>query len=1055
MGQITSGVGLVSGLDIASIVDQLVAIDARPRTLLQNRNEVLRSQQVAFQEINARLLSLKTSADGFSGQSLFSQTNATSSNESVLTASSGTGAVPGNYSFIVNRLVAAQQSITRGFQDPSSTPVAPGGTTLTFDRGEARLDSQTRLSGFNGGEGINRGFIRITDRSGATALVDLTSVVTADDVVDKINRTTGVNVVAEIDGDRFTLTDASGATTNDLVVSDVGVTGTASSLGLAGNGSTDGFGDDSTLQGQKVNTVGDNTLLASLNDGKGVRSGVGTAFTVTASDGAVANVDLENALTLGDIFEQIETQSGGSLSALANADGTGIQIIDNSGGGGGFTIATGASPNALTDLGLADGADNDADGVIAGGRVIAGINSKLIGGLFGGAGVAGITGEGQVPVTTATNIADLFQGTGAGTNGNGNRDVQFVAKDNPAQGYNFDLDAYTTLGDFFSAVSTNTGGRITLSISNRAIVVTDNTGGGGNLIVRDGTAGATSASTLGILADTADSVVTGVNLDPVGVPVSGSQVDFTNSLGASATIDFGSATSVADILDNINDSGLGLVATLNNAGTGIKITDNAGGLGDLTIADSSGSAAQQLGIEGTFADGVADTSDLEFAYLNGGARLDALGIQRGTFTIRDSDGDTATVDITQGNEITIDDLLSEINSRGLDINARVNDAGDGIVIEDLGSGAVAIAVEDVGSTTARDLGLLGEAAAPGSDLLGSFEKTITVTATDTLQAVATKINDANIGVAASVINDGSPGAPYRLSLSSETSGSGGAFTFDDGGAGFDASTLSRAQDAVVFYGGNDPASSILIESKSNTLSSVIPGADITLLTTSDQPTQVTVARDDNAIVENVNGFVTGFNALIDTLNKYDSYDAEEEVRGLLLGDSTVGQIRAGVYNAVINPNNALTGQYKALSQIGIRVGAGAKLEFDEAKFREAITNDREAVEALFNFEQFEVDPDTGEDTETLVAQGIGVEIEKLLDRLTDSIDGSVQRQLDVLDQQVQINERRIEDLTERLDAKRDRLNAQFIAMERALADLQDQSSALAQIQQIQPIQSSG
>ncbi|XAL99222.1 flagellar filament capping protein FliD [Phycisphaeraceae bacterium D3-23] len=1054
MGQITTGVGLISGLDIAGIVDQLVSIEARPRTLLQNRNEVLRSQQVAFQEINARLLSLKNASSGFSGDALFSSTVANSSNDNVLTASSGVGAVPGTYSFIVNRLVAAQQTISQGFADASSTPVAPSGTTLTFDRGEARLDSQTRLANLNGGAGINRGFIRITDRSGATALVDLTSVVTVDDVIDKINQTTGANVFAEVDGDRLRVTDASGSTAGDLLITDVGVTATATSLGLAGNGSTDGVGGDDSLTGLKINTVGEDTLLASLNDGKGVRGGVGTAFTITAAGGATVNVDLANALTLGDVFEQIETQSGGVLSALANADGTGIQIIDSSGGGGGFAITAGGAPNALADLGLVVGADNDADGVIAGGRVIAGINSKLVGGLFGGQGVAGITGEGQVPVTTATNIADLFQGTGASTNGDGNRDIQFVAKDNPGQNYNFDLDAYTTLGDFFNAVSTNTGGRITLSIQNRAIVVTDNTGGAGKLSVNDGTFGATSATTLGIAGVHDGNVATGVNLDPQGTPVSGSQVDFTNSLGVSTTIDFGSATSVADILDSINDSGLGLTASVNSAGTGIQIVDNAGGLGDLIIADSTGSAAQQLGIEGSFAQGVADTGDLEFSYLNGGTRLDALGVERGRFTIRDSDGDTATVDITQGNENTIDDLLSEINSRGLDILARVNDTGDGIIIEDLGSGAVAIEIEEDGSTTARDLGLLGTATAAGADFAGSFERTIDVSATDSLQDVANLINDANIGVSASVINDGSPAAPFRLSLSSETAGSGGAFTFDDGVADLGASTLSRAQDAVVFYGGNDPTNSIIIESKSNTLSSVIPGADITLLTTSDQPTQVTIARDDEAVIASANDFVTGFNALIDTLDKYDSYDAEEEVRGLLLGDSTISRIRSGIYNAVINPNNALTGQFKMLAQVGIRVGAGAKLEFDETKFRQALQTDREAVEALFNFEQFEVDPDTGETTDTLVAQGIGTEIDKLLERLTDTIDGTVQRQLDVIDQQVQLNENRIEDLTDLLQAKRERLQAQFVAMERALADLQDQSSALSQIAAIQPIQRS-
>lgn len=1047
MGQITTGVGLVSGLDIASIVEQLVAIDARPRTLLQNRNEVLRSQQVAFQEINARLLALKTSAGDFAGTSLFTGTTASTSNENVLTASSGIGAVPGTYSFIVNRLVSAQQSITRGFQDASTTPVAANGTVLSFDRGEARLDSQTRLSRLNGGDGINRGQIRITDRSGATSLVDLTSVVTVDDVIDKINNATGINVIAEIDGDRLSLTDASGSTLGELKVTNVGTSGTATSLGIATDSALDGDGDDNVLTGANINTVGRNTLLASLNDGKGVRASAGNAFTITASDATSVTVDLSGVLTLGDLFDQIEEESGGVLTAQANDDGTGIKIIDNSGGGAGFTISAGANANSLADLGLVAGNDGDGDGEIAGGRTIAAINSKLLSGINGGGG-AGVVLTREL--TTATNLSALLDGTGLSTNGDATEDISIEARDGSK--VLLDLDSVSTVQELIDLVNTESAGALTLSVEDNALRLTDNTGSTAqNLIVSNG-AGSSAAAQLGLVADVAGTTVLGSDTNPAGTYQPGTglgTIRITNSLGAATDIDLAGAESVSEVLDRINSSGAGVTASLNNAGTGLKLADDTTGTGDLTVADQSGEAAAAFGLAGTFANGIADSGDLEYAYINGGTRLDDLGIARGQFTIRDSDGDTATVDLTQGNELTINDLLSEINSRGLDILARVNDTGDGIVIEDLGSGAVAIQVEDSGSTTARDLGLLGTAANAGEDYVSSFEKNITVTSTDSLQDVANKINDANVGVAASVINDGSPGAPFRLSLSSESAGTAGAFTFDDGGAGFAASTLSRAQDAVVFYGGNDPATSILIESRSNTLSSVIPGADITLLTTSDQATQVTIGRDEEAIISNVDSFVTSFNSMIDTLNRYDSYDAENEVRGLLLGDSTVSRIRSGVYNAVINPNNALTGQYKSLAQVGIRVGAGAKLEFDQNKFREAMTNDREAVEALFNFEQFEIDPDTGEETETLVAQGIGVEINNLLERLTDSIDGTVQQQLDVLDQQVQLNENRIESLTERLDAKRDRLNAQFIAMESALAQLQDQSSALAQIQQIQ------
>jgi flagellar hook-associated protein 2 len=1053
MGQITTGVGLVSGLDINGIVEQLIAIESRPRNLVQQRAEVIRSQQVAFQDINARLLALKGSSDAISGSTSFSGTTSNSSDDTVVSVSSGIGATPGTYQFTVGRLVAAQQSISRGFQDSNATPVAPAGGVLTFDRGESRLDSETRLSNLNGGEGVSRGFIRITDRSGATSLVDLRSVVSVNDAIDKINTATGTNVLAEVDGDRLTISDVSGGT-GDLLITNVGTTGTATSLGIAGNGTLDGDGDDAVITGTVINRVGNSTLLSSLNDGKGIRTDGGNDLVINYSGGTAA-VDLSNLLTLGDVAEAIDTATAGVVTAQQTADGSGFALTDTGGGGAGFNVASGNGSFALVDLGLADGqADDDADGTIGGERIIAGINSKLLKDLNGGNGIEGIVGTLDTAASRNTRLADLFQGASYATDGGAISDIRIRDKNGSIADIN--LDAFTTVGDLIDGINGIASIDVTVSLVDGSLQVVDNTGGSGNLSISD--FGSSSAAVdLGIAVNADVTSVTGVDLDPLVVPATDAQVTLTDSLGNAATVDLASARSVQDILDAVNRAGIGVTASLNNAGNGIRITDTAGGLGDLTIVDAAGSAAQQLGLLGTFDDGVADSGDLDYAYVTGGARIDDLGITRGRFSITDSQGISFTVDLTQGNELTIDDVIQEINgaSPGGRVTAEVNAEGNGITLIDNGPGTVALTVEDEGSTTAAELGIAGTAAAPGDNISGSFENVITVDASDTLQTLANKINDADIGVNASVINDGSPGAPFRLSLSSEDAGTDGAFVFDDGGLGFDAVTLSKAQDAVVFYGGNDPSKSIVVESKSNTLSSIIPGADISLLSVSENPVTVTIALDDQAIVENAGSLVDSLNGVFDTLDRYDSYNAETEERGLLLGDSTVQQIRSRLYNVLIQPNNELTGQFTSLSQIGIRVGQGARVEFDQNKFTEALQTDRDAVEALLTFEQFEVDPDTGDDTDVIAAQGVGVEISKLLDRLTDGIDGVVQTKLDTLDTQVQLNEDRIEELDIRLEASRQRLLSQFQAMESALAQLQDQSSALGQIQQISAPQSSG
>ena len=107
-------------------------------------------------------------------------------------------------------------------------------------------------------------------------------------------------------------------------------------------------------------------------------------------------------------------------------------------------------------------------------------------------------------------------------------------------------------------------------------------------------------------------------------------------------------------------------------------------------------------------------------------------------------------------------------------------------------------VEDLEGTAAADLNIKGTATATTID--GTMEKTITVTANDTLQDIQKKITDLNWGVSASIINDGSGLTPYRLSINAKNSGRDGRVVFDSGATNLGTSTLVEAQDAAVFAG---------------------------------------------------------------------------------------------------------------------------------------------------------------------------------------------------------------------------------------------------------------
>ena len=57
-------------------------------------------------------------------------------------------------------------------------------------RSHGRVNPSTELDTLNGGQGVRRGTITITDRSGADAEIDLSTSMTVDDVLNAINGNT-------------------------------------------------------------------------------------------------------------------------------------------------------------------------------------------------------------------------------------------------------------------------------------------------------------------------------------------------------------------------------------------------------------------------------------------------------------------------------------------------------------------------------------------------------------------------------------------------------------------------------------------------------------------------------------------------------------------------------------------------------------------------------------------------------------------------------------------------------------------------------------------------
>ena len=73
MSGISTGIGLISGIDTASLIDQLIAIERRPVETLQERVTAIDVQRAAFLELSAQLLAVQNTMTGFGKPSFFRQ----------------------------------------------------------------------------------------------------------------------------------------------------------------------------------------------------------------------------------------------------------------------------------------------------------------------------------------------------------------------------------------------------------------------------------------------------------------------------------------------------------------------------------------------------------------------------------------------------------------------------------------------------------------------------------------------------------------------------------------------------------------------------------------------------------------------------------------------------------------------------------------------------------------------------------------------------------------------------------------------------------------------
>ncbi|AIP01662.1 flagellar filament capping protein FliD [Burkholderia pseudomallei] len=351
--------------------------------------------------------------------------------------------------------------------------------------------------------------------------------------------------------------------------------------------------------------------------------------------------------------------------------------------------------------------------------------------------------------------------------------------------------------------------------------------------------------------------------------------------------------------------------------------------------------------------------------------------------------------------------------------------GSGTLTLKLGDRSTSIDIDATNNTPA------GIAAAINSAKNNPGVTATVVTGTDGAHLVlrSTASGSANV-ISMSVSNLKDDAGLSGLAVQSTADDKGGKSAITSAGDAWKQSDF--AQDAIVTVGGV-----ITARSADNAVKGVIAGVTINVTEEAiGAPQTLSIARDIDGQARAVTNFVDLYNSMIGTMAQLTSFDKTAkpgQQGGPMIGDSMLNGIRNSLAHIVGGGVPHGENKRASLAALGITFARpGDKqpegsLIVDKAKLNEALQNDPQAVEALFN-----------------KTNGIGTQITKALDVHLRK-DGSFDVRSNAIDRDMKSiaqRQARLETYASQLTAQ---YKAQFTALDALMARMQQNTNYLTQL----------
>jgi flagellar hook-associated protein 2 len=297
---------------------------------------------------------------------------------------------------------------------------------------------------------------------------------------------------------------------------------------------------------------------------------------------------------------------------------------------------------------------------------------------------------------------------------------------------------------------------------------------------------------------------------------------------------------------------------------------------------------------------------------------------------------------------------------------------------------------------------------------GGGIQTVTIDGTNnSLEGIRDAVNAANIGVNATIINDGGT-SPYRLAFSSASSGVANSMSIAVSGDATLNSLLSNdpagtqnLAETLTAQNANFSVNGVAVTKSANTVTDVIDGVTLNLSAVTTGPTNLTITKDTAAITEAANSFITSYNELITTLKNVSAYASTGDSGGSLAGDPAIRQMISELRDII---SSTVTGGSLAnLSDVGITTKPGVGLALDADIFNDAIANNLSDLSNLFG----------GTDG---YATQLNEWATKSLNNTIDTRTTNITNSIDFIDQQILERETRLVSLERRYTAQYSYLN---------------------------------